>query len=135
MRAVQRGFSLIELMIVVAVIAVIASIAIPSYTNYVQRANRADAIQALLEAAGRQERIFVTTQQYSNNMAELGGAVSENGYYNLAAVVGADGRSFTISATATAGQAADADCRVFILDNLGRQTSEDSAGDPSTGCW
>ncbi|WP_371083463.1 type IV pilin protein [Variovorax sp. RCC_210] len=59
-----RGFTLIELMIVLAVIAILAAIAYPSYTRYVLRAKRADAKQQLLQAAQWSERYLTANGRY-----------------------------------------------------------------------
>ena len=50
----SRGFTLLELMVVVAVIAILASIAYPSYQNFVMQSRRSDAIEGLLSAQLRQ---------------------------------------------------------------------------------
>jgi type IV pilus assembly protein PilE len=59
-----HGFTLTELMIVVAIVGVLASIAVPSYRSYVVRANRADAQKALLVMAQAMERYFVANNTY-----------------------------------------------------------------------
>ena len=56
MRISEKGFTLIELMIVVAVVAVLAAIAYPSYQEYVMRSRRLEGQSLLNEAAARQER-------------------------------------------------------------------------------
>lgn len=62
--AVERGFTLIELMIVVVIVAILGSIALPLYTEYVERAQRNDAKAVLLEAAQYMERKFTETGTY-----------------------------------------------------------------------
>jgi len=60
----MRGFTLTEILIVVAMVGILASIAYPSYQNYIQRANRADAQQVLLQAAQQAERFFASNSTY-----------------------------------------------------------------------
>lgn len=54
-RTSRKGFSLIELMVVVAIVAIIVALALPSYTRYVLKANRGEAQQLLLNWANNQE--------------------------------------------------------------------------------
>lgn len=62
----QRGFTLIELMIVVVIIGIIASIAYPSYTRYVQKSVRTDAHAGLMQAASELERCYTRTYSYDS---------------------------------------------------------------------
>ena len=147
-----RGFTLIELMIVVAAIAILAAIAIPSYTQYVQKSRRTDAKNAVLDLASREERYFSINNTYTNNAAALGYgagstfplAVNATGqsYYNLSVPVPASGATppataFTGLATPTGSQTADTTCYAYQIDQLGTQTNVDSSGTPlaGAGCW
>ncbi|MDR0274565.1 MAG: prepilin-type N-terminal cleavage/methylation domain-containing protein [Burkholderiaceae bacterium] len=84
------GFTLIELMIVVAVIAILAAIAYPSYAEFVRRANRANAKEALLKAAQWMERTATAQGQYPNNPAQLAAGLEavEGGRYNVCLIGG-----------------------------------------------
>lgn len=82
-RARQKGFSLIELMIAVAVVAILASIGYPSYTQYVVRSNRAAAKAQMLDIANRQQQFLLSNRAYVSKTT-----LETNGY-SLPAEVGA----------------------------------------------
>ncbi len=65
---VQKGFTLIELMITVAIIAILASVAIPSYSNYVQRGKIAEAIGNLSNGRVKMEQMFMDSRSYVNGL-------------------------------------------------------------------
>lgn len=131
-----KGFSLIELMIVVAIVAILAAIAIPSYSSSVEKGRRADGKAALAGAVALQERQYSLTNQYSNDISILGGATSNEGFYTLSvdytAFSGAcasDKDCYTLTATAIGAQASDTACAVLTVDSFGKKTP---AGSP---CW
>ncbi len=63
--SLRRGFTLIELMVVIAIAAIVAVIALPSYSAYVERGKRASARSALLDVAGFLDRSFATNGCYN----------------------------------------------------------------------
>jgi len=140
-RALAAGFTLIELMIVVAIIAVLATIAVPTYNDYVVNARRSEAQSALQEAMNRQERFYTSNNAYTANMTNLGydnnPAITEDGWYQVAAVqCGALGGGSTplahcvrMEATPQNDQTSDT-CAILWLNSRG-QRGVSGAGD----CW
>jgi type IV pilus assembly protein PilE len=141
MRWNSRGFTLIELMIVVLVVAVLASIAVPSYRQYVLRSHRTEAKAALLNVAAAQEKFYLQNNTYTTALtaappAGLGiAATTSNGYYNIA-IGGANAATFSVTATATGTQTEDTACASFTIDALGVKSAKNKGnGDNSAACW
>jgi type IV pilus assembly protein PilE len=127
----QSGFTLIELMIVVAIIGIIAAVAYPSYTEYVREARRSDAMAALLAAQLEQEKYRANNTTYAGTLALAGiAATSPEGFYNMA-VVSADGVSFVVTAAPTGLQTGDG-CGTFAVDENGPDYSGTYA---DADCW
>src|ERR1700734_3945695 len=87
-KSAARGFTLIELMITVAIVAILATVATVSYTTQIQKSRRTDARSALLDLAGREEKLFSTSNAYSGTLADLGysSATVGSGYYTVTVV-------------------------------------------------
>ena len=145
----RGGFSLIELMIVVAIASVLFAIAIPSYISYIRQSRRTEAKTALLDLAAREERYLSTNPAaYTNVPGNLGytafGIPIGNGYYSLtvcspAAVACAPNPpaapSYSVVATPVAGtsQASDAQCTSFSVDSTGQQFA--TGTQTAAYCW
>ena len=134
------GFTLIELMVTVAIVTILATIAVTSYTSQIQKSRRTEAKSALLDLAGREERLFSTTNVYSDRQNFLGYATVStpmtnmnfgNGYYQLTAV--ATATTYTLTANPVGAQAGDAACGSFSVNQLGVQTV--SGTSTVASCW
>jgi type IV pilus assembly protein PilE len=151
-----RGFTLIELMVVVLIATLLTIIAVPSYTAQMRKSRRTEAKTALLDLAGREERFMATNGTYTNSAANLGYPSSGNfatgipvgsGYYNVTipTVTAASAPSttnlngvpaaYTITATAAGTQTSDKQCTTMSINQMGQQTSADNNGSATTGCW
>lgn len=133
-RQSNTGFTLIELMIVVAVIGILASIAYPSYRDQVQKTRRSEAKSALTDAASRQEQFFLDNLTYTAVIGDLGmSATTENNYYTLSIVSTAT--TYTVTATANGTQTNDTNCATLSISDTGSRTSENSSSAVTTDCW
>jgi len=142
----QTGFTLIELMIVVAIITILAAVGYPSYTEYVMRSHRQAAKNAVFQIADRQEQFFLDNRQYAPNLSTLGYAanvisIKRDGQFStgadadrtyLFAIVNSTPTTYTIAAAPQLVQATrDMDCQVLTI----TQTGDRDATGPSTECW
>lgn len=125
----QKGFTLIELMIVVAIVGILSSIAYPSYVEYVRKGQRNEARAALLQAAQYMERGATATGLYPSALPS-GMQSTESKKYNLSANVAGNQASFTLTATPVQ---ADAMCGNLTLSNTGVRTATGSSG--TDYCW
>jgi type IV pilus assembly protein PilE len=134
-----RGFTLVELMVVVVILGILLAIAVPSYGDYMRKAARAQAKSVVLDLAQIEERYFTNNTTY---LAVGAGSVSlPAGWQNYsgseyasrkydvtvaAGATGVIGTSFTITATPTNGFS-DPDCGTLTLDSRGTKSP--------ANCW
>lgn len=129
-RAWVSGFTLIEVMIVVAIIAILASIALPNYLQHLLTSNRASAKACMSEFAQAYERRYTTNMSYAGDAIVLG-CQTEGGLdtrYTLTAANTAT--TFTITATPIGAQVKDTLCGTLTLNQVGAK----GAADPGK-CW
>ena len=122
----EIGFTLIELMIVVAVIAIIATLALTSYNSYIIKSHRAAVQNFMLSIASREEQYFLNLLQYTAAIGIGGLNLSTpnevTGYYTTSVTLNAGPPpGYTITATPVAGSTQTAD-GILTLDNIGNKT-------------
>lgn len=152
----QQGYTLIEILIVVAILGILAAVAIPSYMNSVLASNRSVAQAALLDLANRQEQFYLDNRTYSTDLADLGypagmvfsnsgnSAVAFNANHTLVAstsderlyfvqINAANANAFAISAAPQLAQADDAACGTLSLTSAGVKAETGTA--TASDCW
>jgi type IV pilus assembly protein PilE len=137
------GFSLIELMVTISIVAILASIATASYTSQIQKSRRTDARSAILDLAGREEKLFSTTNAYSDSPQILGYGdattvwpvpVGSN-FYSITVAIAAPtaAPTYLITATPINAQVSDTKCASLSIDQLGNQTA--TGTETASTCW
>ncbi|MDC9725490.1 MAG: type IV pilin protein [Gammaproteobacteria bacterium] len=126
----NRGFTLIELMIVVAIVGILSAIAYPSYQSALRDSRRVTAEGDLIELASFMERHYTVNSTYTGAALPFTTSPknSDNVYYGLGVAITASGALFTLTATASGAQASDY-CGDLTLDNT------DTRGAAVAGCW
>jgi len=125
----QSGFTLVELVIVMAIVAILAAVAFPAYQQQVRKGNRAAAQSEMMDIANRQQQFFLANRSYADSLDGLSYAlpdeVSER--YDTAIDVDNDATppTFAITFTAKDSQASDGD---LTLDSEGVKERD---GDPA----
>jgi type IV pilus assembly protein PilE len=135
----EAGFTLLELMVVVAIIGILASVAIPYYKSYLETTRMEAAKSAMQALAASEQKYYATYNVYTANPNYLGYGNaafpvpipnSTEDYYSLTLSLFNGGTGYTITAAPTPAQAAD-QCGTLSLTNLGIGSSSG----PNTNCW
>lgn len=147
----HRGFTLIEMMIVVAIIGLLAAIALPNYNRYVERSHRANVRNALVQLAQWMEKVATASGQYPTctnanfTGCTINGAALtfpgqlrnvEGGRYSAITLSNSSGNTYTLTAAPTGAQLNDA-CSSFTLDHRGTRavTGSNLSTEQQRACW
>lgn len=144
----MRGFTLIELVVVLAIVGILSAIAWPGYANVMHRSLRLEARLALLHVQQLQERHFASYYRYASSVSAPADAdglqtapTTESGNYQLSLQTAADGQSYVaIASAAPAGrQLRDTSCQQFSVDTTGLRRFAGADGrwqiDQGGSCW
>lgn len=145
----ERGFTLVEIMVVVAIVMVLAAIALPSYTESINRAKRAEAKAQLLEAAQYMQRFYSQNSRFDQTTAGAAVAVPDalarvprtaaagTQNYTLGFASAVTAATFTLQAVPRAGGSmANDKCGSFTLNQAGqRDIKNNASGSTADSCW
>lgn len=126
----QAGFTLMELLIVIAIISILASIGYSSYSGYISEARRGEAVASLMEISQAQEKYFLDNNQYAADRATLGiDQYTSGGHYQVTVSSSDTSRVYEVLAQPKTGgaQTSDTACASMRLFSDGRRTP--------TECW
>jgi len=143
MKQTQQGFTLIELMIVVAIVGILASIAYPSYQDSVKKSRRADVQGVVLGLANAMERRFTESNSYlgaATGSADMGAPgiytiPAETATYYTVTISTATASRYILSAAPTGGQSTDK-CGTLTLTHTGvKDVIGAATGVTAADCW
>lgn len=108
----QKGFSLVEIMMVIAILGVLAAIAIPAYQDYIVKAKRGEVKTEMMAIAQNLQRYHVANKSFANAKGNLGFNTdlpfpNKEPVYNIKLTISADNRSWVLEATPIADKSQD----------------------------
>ncbi len=128
------GFSLFELLIVLAIVAILTAIAYPIYSSYVTKARRANAVVAILDLAARMEQYYENHNSYFGATTQKLGVKNNLDNFYILKINAESAMTYLLEALPINAQAkADQNCGSLILDQLGERMI--SGNGNINECW
>ena len=131
----QSGFTLIELVVVIAIVGILTAIAIPSYQSSVRKSNRKAAATCLLEQVQLAERIYTTTLSYATVAGSTVGCAADLGARYQFTATGVTATTYTLNAIAQGEQLADTQCLDLGVNQAGLKTVSGTYSTNPSQCW
>ena len=131
----NRGFTLVELLVVVAVIGILAAIAVPQYSDHVMRSKIAEATATLSEHRVRMEQYFQDNRTYVGACAAGTVAPTPTGRYFTYACSNLAATTYTVTATGVASQGMNGFVYTINQANARATTGVPTGWTTNTNCW
>lgn len=125
-----KGFTLVELLIVMAIVGIVASVAAPSYQQHITKERRADAHNLLMLNTARLTKCFTLAGSYENGCDLLD--TSKQEYYSLTSELTATTWKLTAIPVSDNVQSNDTECLTIAIDHIGVKSA---TGDSADSCW
>ena len=136
MKPTKDGYTLLEILLVLAIISILALIAYPPFTYLFLKAHRKDALLGLIQTQMAFERCYEENKAYDIPCHYLPQfpQKSPQGYYQIS-LASISPHEFTITAASINNQSKDKSCAKFFIDQINRKRAEDNLGLEQSSCW
>ena len=132
--ATARGFTLIEVMIVVAIVAILGAIAMPAYTSYLRRGDQSEAFTNLSAARIAMEQYYQDNRNYGSSGTTCGATLPTGTYFTYTCATASSAQAYTLTATGKTSTRVNG--YVYTTNESGAKATTTFAGSAVTkSCW